>query len=488
MNVRSAKILLFFIHRWLGIFMCLFFALWFASGIVMMYVEYPELTENERLGNLPRLPIEAVTATPLQAARAIHSESAFRSVSLTSLLGRPAYRFQGIDGYPYMVFADTGAYFNGLNEQQAISVVEQSGFADETGSANYLLEIEIDQWSISSALDRHRPLHKVAVNDEADTMLYLSNITGEVVLDTHRNERFWNWLGSTIHWIYPVQLRQHGTLWNKLIICLSIAGIISVVSGTIAGIIRLRVRNRAAGGAYSPYDGWMHWHHIVGLLSVIVVGSFIFSGLMSMGPWGIFNPESSAREQLNRYTGGAELRLFQLPMPAETLVENTAKEIQWHQIANERYFTLRHTAQLETVVLPGLNVEDSARSLKSIVERAIPSLLPDARLTSIELLHSADNYYYSRRGHQRPLPVYRAKFDDDEFTWYHIDVTTGQAISRVTDASRRERWLFNGLHSLDYQFLLQRRPLWDITVILLSLLGLGFSLTAIVIAWRKLTR
>ena len=44
------KPILFSIHRWLGIGMALLFALWFASGIIMMYVEYPQLTEAERLG------------------------------------------------------------------------------------------------------------------------------------------------------------------------------------------------------------------------------------------------------------------------------------------------------------------------------------------------------------------------------------------------------------------------------------------------------
>ena len=34
--------------------------LWFASGIVMMYVEYPELTEEERLRSLPELDISSI--------------------------------------------------------------------------------------------------------------------------------------------------------------------------------------------------------------------------------------------------------------------------------------------------------------------------------------------------------------------------------------------------------------------------------------------
>src|ERR1700730_5053712 len=36
---------LILLHRWLGIAFCLLFAMWFASGIVMHFVPYPERTE-----------------------------------------------------------------------------------------------------------------------------------------------------------------------------------------------------------------------------------------------------------------------------------------------------------------------------------------------------------------------------------------------------------------------------------------------------------
>ena len=64
------------------------------------------------------------------------------------------------------------------------------------------------------------------MNDPAGTVVYVSDNSGQIVLDTHRNERFWNWLGSTIHWIYPVQLRKNAPLWNKVIIYVSLIGIV----------------------------------------------------------------------------------------------------------------------------------------------------------------------------------------------------------------------------------------------------------------------
>ena len=40
MKIKRA---LYLTHRWLGVVLCLFMAMWFLSGVVMMYVGYPKL-------------------------------------------------------------------------------------------------------------------------------------------------------------------------------------------------------------------------------------------------------------------------------------------------------------------------------------------------------------------------------------------------------------------------------------------------------------
>jgi len=46
--------------------------------------------------------------------------------------------------------------------------------------------------------------------------------------------------------------------------------------------------------------------------------------------------------------------------------------------------------------------------------------------------------------------------------------------------------VFNGLHSLDFPGLVNRRPLWDVVMVLLLTLGFAFSVTAVVIALKRL--
>ena len=58
-----AKRWLYLVHRWLGVLLCAFFAMWFLSGVVMMYVGYPKLTDAEVAGAINmRDAIAAMTA------------------------------------------------------------------------------------------------------------------------------------------------------------------------------------------------------------------------------------------------------------------------------------------------------------------------------------------------------------------------------------------------------------------------------------------
>ena len=53
------------LHRWLGI--GLFVLLWFLSGLVMLFVGYPKLTQTERLRHLELIKLQQVKLNAAQA-------------------------------------------------------------------------------------------------------------------------------------------------------------------------------------------------------------------------------------------------------------------------------------------------------------------------------------------------------------------------------------------------------------------------------------
>ena len=63
-------------------------------------------------------------------------------------------------------------------------------------------------------------------------------------------------------------------------------------------------------------------------------------------------------------------------------------------------------------------------------------------------LTDGDAYYY-QRGRGSRAPVLRTKFDDEHDIWFYLDAADGSLVQTEVRGSRVERWLYQGLHSLD---------------------------------------
>ena len=113
--------------------------------------------------------------------------------------------------------------------------------------------------------------------------------------------------------------------------------------------------------------------------------------------------------------------------------------------------------------------------------------MPDVPVAEAVWLDDYDGYYYDAR-EARPLPVLRVRYADPQETWLYLDPSRGGVVQRSEKVTRLRRWLYQGLHSLDFPFLYYQRPLWDIVVIVLSIGGIVLSATTMTPAWRRLVR
>ena len=164
------------------------------------------------------------------------------------------------------------------------------------------------------------------------------------------------------------------------------------------------------------------------------------------------------------------------------------KEVEWRRVAGSGYAVISRTAEDREVVLDGAHGPAALAELRRRIESAVAALLPDAAIVAAAPVEDYDDYYYSRHNRYRPLPAYRVTFDDAESTWFYVDWSTGAVVLRYTTAARVQRWLYNGLHSLDFAFLLRRGVLWDGIVIVLSIVGFAFAVTSVVVGWRRVAR
>src|SRR6266481_3000272 len=78
-------------HRYLGVAVGLLMLVWFASGIVMMYVAYPELTDKDRLASLAPIPWEACC---LLYSQNFANDDPIRAVQLQNLADEPVLRIR----------------------------------------------------------------------------------------------------------------------------------------------------------------------------------------------------------------------------------------------------------------------------------------------------------------------------------------------------------------------------------------------------------
>jgi len=194
--VRRARTWLFVVHRWIGIGTSLLFAMWFVSGLVMMYVAFPQLTDSERLAALPPIAWDKVQVTPDRAMAAGGFTLYPLDLRLAMLSDEPVYRLLGWDGERKTVSAVDGRIVEHIKPERAIAVARLHPNAVRPVIRG---TVERDQWSVSGRFDPLRPLYLVSLADTDGTELYISSRSGEIALDTTRRERTWNWLGSIPH-------------------------------------------------------------------------------------------------------------------------------------------------------------------------------------------------------------------------------------------------------------------------------------------------
>ncbi|WP_020654538.1 PepSY domain-containing protein [Massilia niastensis] len=504
MNGKTKRLFLLF-HRWLGVGACVLFAMWFVSGIVMMYVGYPKLTDAERLQHLPPLSASQPLLAPEQALRTAGLAGPLKELRLAAASGgdpvylatpegagkanghKPAPPGSGV----IVIDARTGARLDAVDEARVMA--SAAAWAGPGTGLRYLGTIDEDAFTHSRGLDAHRPLHRVQVLDAGATLLYLSGRSGEVVRDAPRSERLWNYVGAWIHWLYPLRGNAFDRYWTDIVNWLSIGGIAAALTGTVVGILRWRFTRPYKSGARTPYPGrMMRWHHISGLLFALVTITWIFSGLMSMNPWRVFDT-GAAPLRMEALQGGPLLPSPQDAAPDALLraAGSGVRELRWTR-ALGRTIVLAQPANGRPGLLDSHGAGPTALD-EAALRNAAARLLP-APVARVERLAAYDLYYYTRDAHtmtggsDRPLPILRVVFGDAHATWVHLDPHTGAVLNRSDSGRRWSRWLFAMLHSWDWLPLLERRPLWDLVMIVLSVGGALLSVTGVVIGWRRLGR
>jgi hypothetical protein len=462
-------------HRYLAVAVGLLMTLWCLSGFVMMYQGYPYLTEQERVRGLAPLDLGNCCAA---AELPFADDAAAPDVRIEMLLGTPVLRVTTSFGRPV---AATGTFDITTGERvPELSLAQVREVAAEYGRGHGIVgapsvdgPVDTDQWTVQTA-PRQQPIYRARYGDAARSEIYVSGASGEVIQDTTRRERVLSWLGAIPHWLYLVELRRNGPLWSAVVIWSSLLGTFLTATGLYVGVARLK--RTKSGGWSSPFRGWWYWHHIAGLAFGVLTLTWIFSGLMTMNPWGAL-AGTGAPQYVATMRGTAtwrDVRQFLEAAPASVsgdvaVIATGSFDDRLHAVAVDAggNRTRLDSAGAEAP----LTLED--------IERAVARLgLPAEQ----SLLTQEDSFYYGHKS-DAELPVVRVILGDAERTRLYIDPVTG--VTRGVDAvSRWSRWLISGLHDLDFAGL-RVRPVWDVVVLLLLAGVTGVCVTGTWLAWKR---
>lgn len=460
------------LHRWLGIAFGLLFAMWFATGIVMHFVPFPSLTEAERFAGLAPVELAEVRIAVADAVAA----SGIGDATRARLIQRSDGAVYIVSGPSHVgaVRASDGSDAAVISADVALAIAQaharQRGI--DAARAAIVAHADYDQWSVPNGFDRHRPLFRVAFGDAAGTEVYVSSRTGEIVLDTTRSERRWNLAGSVLHWIYPTVLRSNWALWDRVVWTLSLLASIAALLGAVLGVVRIRRRGRLVG---SPYRGWHALHHIIGLVAAVFVLTWIFSGWLSMDHGRLFSRGQLTAAEASVMDASPDWRAA--PSLDQRPISPSIREVEWFAFDGHVYRRERTGLGQQSMAKAGGGSQEflGAQDLQGLMTRlasgcATPSVL-------------AGNNDYPAQSGVPGAPVYRSLCGE---LWFDIDGADGRVLQRL-DASRRAyRWFYGALHTLDFPILMAH-PFWrDVLIVGLCALGLVFSITGIVIGWRRL--
>lgn len=466
-------------HRWLGIATCLIFALWFASGAVLLLVPFPSLPAAAQHELARPVDFDAVRITPARALSIAGPNAA--DLRLIERAGRPAWIAQGSEGM-IAIDAVDGQRLANLDARQARSEAVAS-----TGDAGVKIvgPFDYDQWIVHNHFDPWRPVFRVDLSDRQETELYLSARTGEFLQRTTAWQRGWNWVGAVLHWVYFTPLRSHFSVWDQSIWWLSLVAMLVAVAGITLGVIRtLAVRRVGRGGFTYFRPRWLRWHHLTGLVVSLFVFTWIVSGWLSMDHGRLFSRGDASAADIAHFAG--------CPLP------RTGGAVDLQRLASRgpiKSAALRSIdcTPLWSVVTGAGNVEVldaqghavASQDRDALVRTALAATWPGVRVSRGEAV-DPNGVYALNEGW--PPSARRYSIDGAERFDVYVDSDDMRVLTVMNDSRAAYAWAYYALHSFNFPGLATHQWLRKTLVLILMGLGFAFSVTGVVVGWQRLRK
>lgn len=474
---------MFTIHKVLGTLLSALFLIWFISGLVMIYHTFPKANPKDKAEKYEAL------SSPLPSAgeivQRIPSDEQIESMSVNRYLGQTVFHIRTDKG-KYDLPADSTEQLPVINREriEAIARLWCQAPIERIDTLQHL-----EQWIPFGFLKKELPIYKFYFKDKEKYQLYISSKSGEVLQFTSSKQRFWAWVGAIPHWVYFTMLRQNIELWKTTVIWLSAVGCIMTIAGLYIGIYAfIRVRRRKREFATPYKKRWYKWHHVTGTLFGIFVLTWVFSGMMSLTDAPQWLAKTHKEYPVREVIKESDLSFADYPLDYRKVINNNGNvtQIEWSNFRSKPIYHIQKGSKKESIDASNNAEIHPLKLTEEEIREAITTIHPDESIQNITLLKDYDTYYVARSGHLA-LPVYKVEVDNADKTCYYIN--PNNASYRSINTNRRWGfWMYQGMHSLKFNWLVAHPVLWSIVMWILMLGGTFVSLSGVILGVKYIIR
>lgn len=449
---------LFKLHRITGRFIVLFFLMWFVTGLVLLYHPYPKVSDelvNEKKEELPSSLPSVQDISQLAGGE-------IKKLQIRQFQGQTLLSVSTKDSI-CLLNADTLEAVKPI-DFPAIEKIARHWIDAPVLKVDTLMQRA--QWVLFTKYDKELPIYRFYFDDKEKHELFLSGRTGEVLQLTDKESRFWAWIGAIPHKFYIPAIRRDVDTWQNTITCFSAIALIAALSGWILGWCLLVKRYRRKRTWQNPYKKrWHRWHFAFGMVFGLFLIGWAVSGIFAMQrvPQWMIPMEGDYSFKTSRLWGKKPLPMSAYRLDYRKLKETypQLKEVEWTHFREIPAYRIVEGTQERYINASSSDVKMLQIPESTIIEgfRAIHG---DSVAMNVCLLKEFDNYYLSRRV-SLSLPVYKIEVDDANGSLYYVSPVDGY-VRYLNNNKMVRKWLFNGIHYLDIDWLLAHPWLWTVCI------------------------
>lgn len=470
------------LHRTLGNLFSVLTLMWFASGVVMVFWPYPYASAAERLALVQPLLADDLPSTVAQTLWGPVRD------------GQTIRMYRGPDG---SVLIRPDGYFDmhgTLVAESSAAVCQQylQKAAPELQTSFKGVVSSVGQWTVAEHIRSRLPLY--LYEGSTGDRHYLDPVGCVLVQHSTAAERFWAYFGAIPHWLYVAPLRQHREIWRWLIIALSTVGLLVCCTGLYRGFTILRRKSGSRVPTSPILRPTLRWHHLTGLAFGVLTFTWFLSGAMSLSPFDLSPKHPTFSEARKRFAVGTGLQSLQTsPRQAYHACLTTLPDVSLLElipVAGKPYY-LCHSKHGTTRIVDGTRPGSTLAQEHfptALLQSGAAQVVPGAAFVAT-YMDRPDAYYYP--DHQASLfeaPYLRISFKNPDATTLYISPRSGTILRHLTTGQRANRWLYHGLHSLDFPILYRNLKLWHVLILALLLGGIVLSVSAVALTKRPFRR